>query len=212
MLDDLEFEVAAPWASESHLLDIGCGTGLILQRLAKLATRAEGVDLSPEMLSFARKKRLSVCEGDACSLPFGPETFDVVVSFKTLAHVPDLSRALAEMSRVLRPNGIAIFETYNFWSTRTLIKRVVPRRTSREFRENDVYCRYDDAASVQRALPPKFTVVRVRGIRTWIVAAQCLDLPFFGPKLEQLERATADTAIGRWFGGFTVWVVRKQQK
>ncbi|MFI5302910.1 MAG: class I SAM-dependent methyltransferase, partial [Polyangiales bacterium] len=105
LVDDLEVELAIPYARGAHVLDIGCGTGLISRRLMAHARSVTGVDLSPRMLAVARARGLDVVEASALSLPFEDASFDVAVSFKTLAHVPDLSRALAEMTRVVRPGG-----------------------------------------------------------------------------------------------------------
>ena len=50
LLDELELDVALPLAEGREVLEVGCGTGLILSRLAGVARRAEGIDLSPGML------------------------------------------------------------------------------------------------------------------------------------------------------------------
>ena len=56
MLDDLEMQVVAPLARGKRVLEVGCGTGLILGRLARHAALARGVDLSPGMLQAARAR------------------------------------------------------------------------------------------------------------------------------------------------------------
>jgi SAM-dependent methyltransferase len=75
-----------------------------------------GVDMAPSLLSKARGlaaevPNLTLLEADARSLPFEDETFDVVVFYTTLTHVPGPERALAEAFRVLRPLGrLAAFD------------------------------------------------------------------------------------------------------
>ena len=75
-----------------------------------------GVDLAPTLLQRACElaadlPNVEFCEADARSLPFAAETFDVAVLDSTLSHVPDPARALAEIYRVLRPNGcLAAFD------------------------------------------------------------------------------------------------------
>src|SRR6188472_1855648 len=94
LLDELELGVVDPLVRGAEVLEVGCGTGLILEKLARTARRAEGVDLSPGMLDLARKRGLDVREGSATELPYADDSFDVVLSFKVLAHVPEIERAL----------------------------------------------------------------------------------------------------------------------
>src|SRR5262245_29581803 len=82
MLDDLELRVTAPYVVDQRVLEIGCGTGLILGRLAGIAAEAWGVDLSPGMLRGARERGLRVVQASATQLPFADGSFDVVCSFK----------------------------------------------------------------------------------------------------------------------------------
>ena len=208
LLDDLEVELAAPFARDRELLEVGCGTGLLLRRFATIARRAVGVDLSPGMLAHARARGLDVREGSATALPFGDASFDVVVSFKTLPHVPDLRRALAEMARVVRPGGTLVVELYNPRSMRALVKKTLPAGRVGPGTERDVLVRFDDRAALERALPDGLRVVAVRGIRTVVPAARVLDLPLVGCALAALERALADTRFAANFAGFVAYVLR----
>src|SRR4051812_8024644 len=97
LVDDLEVELCERYGRGKDVLECGCGTGLILERLAAFAKRATGVDLSPGMLERARERGLDVHEGSITHLPFEDASFDVACSFKVLAHVPDVGRALSEM-------------------------------------------------------------------------------------------------------------------
>ncbi|MGZ5971137.1 MAG: class I SAM-dependent methyltransferase [Polyangiales bacterium] len=204
LLDDLEVDLALPYVRGREVLEVGCGTGLILRELAKAARHAVGVDLSPGMLEHARRRELEVYLGSATELPFEAERFDVTLSFKTLAHVPDLSRALSEMARVTRPGGTMIVELYNPASLRHAAKRLAPLG-----REREVYTRFDDERALRRALPPHCRVERARGLRVLVPAAFALEIPLIGPVLERLERAVADTTVAARIGGFVVWVIRK---
>src|SRR5690349_25170635 len=82
LLDDLEVSVVAPLSRGKRVLEVGCGTGLILSRLAPEAAFACGLDLSPNMLSGARGRGLDVVLGSATHLPFPDASFDLVCSFK----------------------------------------------------------------------------------------------------------------------------------
>jgi ubiquinone/menaquinone biosynthesis C-methylase UbiE len=88
-------------------LDAACGTGRHTAYLASLGHEVVGVDSSPEMLARAREKvpEGEFYEADLHDLPLADDSVDVVVCAIALSHVPDLGQALAELVRVLRPNG-----------------------------------------------------------------------------------------------------------
>ena len=94
------------------LLDIGTGTGRILELLGERAERAVGVDRNHEMLAAARarieEKRLSRCQlrhADMYRLPFPPRSFDAVTIHLVLHYADDPAQAVREAARVLRPGG-----------------------------------------------------------------------------------------------------------
>ena len=101
LLDDLEVETARPFAVGASILEAGCGTGRILSRLAPLARQAIGADLSHGMLGGSRERGLRVVQADLSALPFPSNHFDLVYSFKVLAHVPHIEEALAALARRL---------------------------------------------------------------------------------------------------------------
>jgi ubiquinone/menaquinone biosynthesis C-methylase UbiE len=88
-------------------LDAGCGTGRHARRLVELGHDVVGVDGSSEMLEKAARSLPDAVfrQGDLCSLPLEPASVDLVVCALALEHVADLSRAIGELSRVLRPRG-----------------------------------------------------------------------------------------------------------
>lgn len=95
-----------------RVLDVGCGTGNLLPLLEAPGYRMQeyvGVDLSPEMLRVARSKPSHVPAGwitaDAARLPLPDSSFDIAVSASALHYWDDVDAALAEIRRVLRPDG-----------------------------------------------------------------------------------------------------------
>jgi ubiquinone/menaquinone biosynthesis C-methylase UbiE len=93
-----------------RLLDVGCGTGVLLHRLSRQSpdARLSGVDPVPEMLAVARRRlppEVELREGWAERLPFESGQFDVVVSSNVFHYIRQPAAALREMSRVLRPGG-----------------------------------------------------------------------------------------------------------
>jgi SAM-dependent methyltransferase len=88
-------------------LDAACGTGRFAEFLARRGHRVIGVDSSPDMLAYARR-RVANGEfrlGELDRLPLLDESVDVIVCALALVHVPRLKPVLAEFARVLRPGG-----------------------------------------------------------------------------------------------------------
>jgi ubiquinone/menaquinone biosynthesis C-methylase UbiE len=208
-LDALEAGLVERLGRGREVLEVGCGTGLVLRRVAEFARRAEGVDLSPGMLEVARGRGLSVREGSALALPFDDASFDVVCAFKVLPHVPDLSRALAEMCRVARPGGYVVAELYNPWSFRGLAKTLFsPGRTGHGHTERDVLTQFHTAFEARRLAPSGARFVSGRGIRIVVPGAFALRHPVARQWLLRADAALADTALSV-FAGFYVAVYRR---
>ncbi|MEZ5087435.1 MAG: class I SAM-dependent methyltransferase [Tessaracoccus sp.] len=93
--------------SAVRVLDLACGAGAMIDRLAKPGRLVVGLDLSPAELGEARLRgRGPLVQADGNYLPFQDEYFDAVVSSIGLAVVPDRERLFSEVSRVLRPGGV----------------------------------------------------------------------------------------------------------
>ena len=209
LVDDLEVELCARYGTGREVLECGCGTGLILQRLAEFASRAVGIDLSPGMLDHARERGLEVKEGSVTALPFDDASFDLTCSFKVLAHVPDIGKALSEMARVTRPGGVIIAEFYNPLSFRGLAKRLGPAgKVGDHTRESAVYTRFDAPWVLQRILPPNTRIEAARGIRIVTPAAFVMRVPGLSGILRRAERFLCDSPAAV-LGGFYVAVIRK---
>lgn len=209
MLDDLEVELVERYGRGKSVLEVGCGTGLVLERIAQFASEAKGVDLSPGMLEKAKQRGLDVKEGSATDLPYADESFDVTCSFKVLAHVPDIGKALSEMVRVTKRGGIVLAELYNPLSFRGLVKRFGPAgKISQRTRESAVYTRFDPTWRVPRLLPPNTELLGFRGIRIVTPAAAFWKVPGLRGVLRRLETTLSDTPAAH-LAGFTVAIVKR---
>jgi ubiquinone/menaquinone biosynthesis C-methylase UbiE len=110
---------AAVGPSAGRLLDIGTGTGRILELLAGGADSATGVDRSPEMLRIARGKlaaagnqKADLLQADMRALPFADAAFDTVTMHHVLHFADNPAAVLAEAARVVAPGGRLIVADY----------------------------------------------------------------------------------------------------
>lgn len=115
-----------------RILDVACGTGLLLEILAHRPDDPElvGIDRVPAMLSEAKRRlgqRAALLEGDAAKLPFDDARFQLVVSTNALHYFPDADGALREIRRVISPSGNLVITDWcrdYFWMK--LLNRVLP--------------------------------------------------------------------------------------
>jgi ubiquinone/menaquinone biosynthesis C-methylase UbiE len=210
LVDDLEVELVERYGRGASVLEAGCGTGLILERVARFAGEAWGFDLSPGMLAGARGRGLAAVQASVEAVPFPDARFDVVYSFKVLAHVERIREALAELARVTRPGGYLLLEFYNPFSLRGLIKRwKPPSAISGRTSDEAVYTRYDDLAAVRSYLPPGISVVTMRGVRVVTPFAGVYRVAPLARLFGELERRLADIPGIRQLGGFLIVVLQK---
>ncbi|MYS25309.1 MULTISPECIES: class I SAM-dependent methyltransferase [unclassified Streptomyces] len=91
------------------LLDVGCGTGLVTERLSRPGLRVFGVDSSPGMAHLAAGRLgAGLVLGNCHRLPFADGTLDAVSSVWLLHLLPDAPSVVAECARVLRPGGLFV--------------------------------------------------------------------------------------------------------
>jgi ubiquinone/menaquinone biosynthesis C-methylase UbiE len=102
-----------------RVLEVGCGRGVALPVLARLCAPAllAGIDVDPTAVELARERvrRLGVSAelhvGDVREMPFDDAEFEVVIDFGTCYHIDDPGRALGEIGRVLRDDGLFVHES-----------------------------------------------------------------------------------------------------
>lgn len=111
--------------STDQILDVGCGGGRTVAKLAAMAPngRVRGIDYSAESVAAARKfnreaidqDRVAIDEGSVLALPYAPNTFDLVTAVETHFWWGDIAAGMRECLRVLKPGGriVVIAEFYN---------------------------------------------------------------------------------------------------
>jgi SAM-dependent methyltransferase len=167
-----------------RLLDVGCGTGLLAERLQAAGYAVTGVDPSDGMLDVlrARAPRVEAVQGSGTDLPFDDDAFDVVLCVAVLHHVAepgDVRRTLEEMVRVARPGGRVVVWDHNprnpYWGS--LMARV-PQDTGEErlVGEDELVGGLRGAGarierSAQLGLVPDFTPPRALGAAAALEAA-----------------------------------------
>ena len=111
------------------LLDVGCGTGFLIDILAKQkSARYCGVDLSDGMIRVAKSKKIPDAEftvGSADRLPYPDESFDIVACSQSFHHYPYPEKAMLEAKRVLKPGGLYILSDTGIGGVGTLHKRLL---------------------------------------------------------------------------------------
>jgi len=106
-----------PWVDEflsrlllgGSIIDVGCGTGHVLQYCAANQFKVTGVDISEGMLAQAKQQvpQAQLIQMNADSLAFKDDTFDGLISRYVLQHLPQVGQAIAEFCRVLKSGGMA---------------------------------------------------------------------------------------------------------
>src|SRR5262249_9418984 len=98
-------------AAEGRVLEVGVGSGMNLPLYGATVSSVIGIDPSPALLRMARPRAaaasvsVKLLDGSAEAIPLESGSIDTVVTTWTLCSIPDASRALAEMRRVLGPGG-----------------------------------------------------------------------------------------------------------
>jgi SAM-dependent methyltransferase len=109
--------LASQCARANHVLDVGCGPGVIAAELAKRfpATDVVGLDMSTARLAEARRNfaglsNASTIQAEATQLPFADQSFDLIYCRFLLEYLQNRAQAVREMARVCRPGGTVVLQ------------------------------------------------------------------------------------------------------
>ena len=113
---DEMYELIRPIVRHKTVLELATGTGLIAKHIVNAAAHIEATDASAEMILEAkrdnRSAKLHFSVQDMFRLPYAEESFDVVIVSNALHIVPQPEKALAEIHRVLKEDGVLIAPTF----------------------------------------------------------------------------------------------------
>jgi 2-polyprenyl-6-hydroxyphenyl methylase / 3-demethylubiquinone-9 3-methyltransferase len=122
-----ESRLRNPWVLETlrkrfgterlKILDVGCGGGFLSNFLAQAGHEVTGIDLSEESLAVASQydstQNVNYLKQDARKLELPDASFDVVCAMDFLEHVDSPTEVIRECARILKPNGVFFFHTFN---------------------------------------------------------------------------------------------------
>jgi SAM-dependent methyltransferase len=114
-------ETYGPRNKDANIVEIGCGKGA----LSEIHPGYVGIDLSHRALKSQVKTNRAI-QGDAENLPLKDDSVDFLFSFATLEHVPNPHRAIGEIERVMKPNGVALI--HPAWFCRKWAAKALPIR------------------------------------------------------------------------------------
>lgn len=126
----------------ARFLDVGCGTGAQSIRLANLGFNVVGIDISNDVIIEAKENafklnlqdKIHFQQDSLLELSFPDETFDYILCWGVLMHIPEVEKAISELDRVLKKGGNLIISENNKNSFQnisvTLLKRILGKKTS----------------------------------------------------------------------------------
>lgn len=126
-----------PKRNDLNVLDVGCGTGAVLRELNQYG-KVQGLDFSQTAVFFCKERGLVNVEvGSATDIRYEKNTFDLVLVLDILEHIEDDKKAISEIYRVLKPEGIAIIfvPTFMFlWGVTDELSQHFRRYTIKELK------------------------------------------------------------------------------
>lgn len=183
---------AAQLAHGKRVLDAGCGIGYGSNMLAGSgAAEVAGVDIAEPIIEVARQSAapgVTFSTGDVAALPFGSDSFDLVVCFEVIEHVEDTDAVLDELARVLAPGGVIVLSSPNR-------DRYVPGNPHHlyEFLPDEL----------KAALQRRFAHVRLVRQHDWLASAILEDEVFAGSNADPIGGLEVRKLVGHEPGAET---------
>lgn len=154
-----------PLGSRGRVLEVGCGSGHLTRRLADRGVDVVGVDANPQASEVAGSDRVRTMRAEV--LEFEDDSFDAIVSIHAIEHIPALEVALAEMARVLRPGGRAVFiyPAEPIMGLYAIPTSVILHGTP--FKAREVHCHKLWPSKVRRMVEPLHWIETHRELNLW---------------------------------------------
>jgi ubiquinone/menaquinone biosynthesis C-methylase UbiE len=116
----------------SKILDVGCGSGIVVDHLSNLGLNCYGIEISDSSLQICKLKKGKYCIYNGNKIPFKDFSFNIVGTWNVLEHVDNVNNMLYEMKRVLKQSGVLIIGAPNLLSitnsyhyrTRGIIRKI----------------------------------------------------------------------------------------
>lgn len=197
-IESIELECLTKVLQSDHkrILEIGCGTGIFLEHLSGKNIEMHGLDYNLSMLGYSQgklKDRTYLVNGDAQKLPYPDQYFDLIYSFKALPHVQNLTMAMSEIHRILRPNGIALLEFYNKFSLKCLINK------------NEYFHHWQTPREITHLVKNAgFTITDITGVRIITPFAALHNIPVIKSVLQFSERVISKSSLKNLAGYYIV--------
>jgi len=183
----------------SLILDLGTGTGVLLQFLLQKKFEVIGIDFSKDMIKKANEKigtnQGSLVLGDIENLPFQNGTFDIVTAMTTLEFVKNVEKLLQEIMRVLKLGGqfiLGVLTSLSSWSFDRKIRGLISKDI---FSYAKFYTSFEIIKLLRGA---KFNKINIKGA---VFAPPFTPKRFF-PFVERIEQKFMDSFILRMIGAF----------
>lgn len=154
------------WAGK-EVLEVGCGVGMDSAEFARNGASVCAVDLTEDAIALTKMTahqagvNVDVLRGSGTNLPFARDSFDAVYSYGVLHHIPNVNKALAEICRVLRPNGTVLAMVYHrdsllyaysiIYRHLDLLKTMSAQKILSRYSERNEGCPYTKAYTKQEA-------------------------------------------------------------
>ncbi len=119
--------IEEPLTKDMQVLEVGTATGLVAKRISNQVKSIEATDYSEKMIETAKKSEYASNINFSCAnifeLPFDDNKFDTVIASNILHIIPEPDKAMQEIKRVLKPNGLLIAPTF-LWNKLTFFGKI----------------------------------------------------------------------------------------